>query len=72
MTILLETAFKKASALSEAEQDIFAKLFMEEIESEKKWDELFSKSEDLLGDMADIVLDDYSNGKTNLLTQEQL
>ncbi len=72
MTILLETAFKKASALPEVEQDIFAKLFMEEIESEKKWGELFSQSEDLLGDMADMVLDDYANAKTNLLTQEQL
>ena len=59
MTTLLETAFEKASALSELEQNRFAKLFMEEIESEKKWDILFSESEDLLADMADVVLDDY-------------
>ena len=72
MTILLEKAFKKASTLPEVEQDIFARIFMEEIESEKKWGELFSKSEDLLGDMADVALDDYANAKTNLLTQEQL
>ena len=59
MTTLLETAFEKASALSELEQNRFAKLFMEELESEKRWDILFSKSEDLLADMADVVLDDY-------------
>ena len=59
MTTLLETAFEKASALSELEQNRFAKFFIEEIESEKKWDILFSESEDLLADMADIVLDDY-------------
>jgi len=45
---------------------------MDEIESEKKWDELFSESEDVLADMADMVLDDYTNAKTKPLTQEQL
>ena len=35
MITLLETAFEKASKLSELEQDRFAKLFLEEIESEK-------------------------------------
>ena len=72
MTTLLETAFEKASSLSEIEQNRFAKLFMDEIESEKKWDTLFSESEDVLADMADVALDDYSNGKTKPLTQEQL
>ena len=72
MTTLLETAFEKASTLSEIEQNRFAKLFMEEIQSEKKWDRLFSESEDLLAQMADKALDDYANAKTTLLTQEQL
>jgi hypothetical protein len=72
MTTLLETAFEKASALSEIEQNRFAKMFMDEIQSERKWDELFSESEDVLADMADMVLDDYTNAKTKPLTQEQL
>ena len=72
MTILLETAFEKASTLSEKEQNRFAEFFMAEIESEKKWDSLFSESEDILSDIADIVMDDYNNGRTKLLTQEQL
>ncbi len=36
MPTLLETAFEKASELSEIEQNRFAKFFIEEIESEKK------------------------------------
>jgi hypothetical protein len=58
MTTLLETVFEKASELSEIEQNRFAKLFIEEIQSEKKWDNFFSESEDMLADMADIALED--------------
>jgi len=72
MTTLLETAFEKASKLSELEQDRFAKLFLEEMESEKKWDKLFSESEDLLAQMTDAALNDYTNGKTISLKQEEL
>jgi hypothetical protein len=72
MTTLLETAFEKASELSDIEQNRFAKLFIEEIQSEKKWDSLFSESEDLLSDMADMALDDYKNNNTTPLTQKQL
>jgi hypothetical protein len=72
MTTLLETVFEKASTLSEIEQNRFAKLFMDEIQSEKKWDELFSESEDVLADMGDMVLDDYTNAKIKPLIQEEL
>jgi len=72
MTTLLETAFEKASELSKIEQNRFAKLFIEEIQSEKKWDNLFSESEDMLADMADMALEEYKNNETIPLTQEQL
>ena len=72
MTTLLETAFEKASELSDIEQNRFAKFFIEEIHSEKKWDNLFSESEDMLAQMADKALDDYKNSETTPLTQEQL
>ena len=72
MTTLLETAFEKASELSDIEQNRFAKFFIEEIHSEKKWDTLFSESEDILAEMADKALDDYKNNETIPLTQEQL
>jgi len=72
MTTLLETAFEKASSLPEIEQNRFAKLLIAEIESEKEWDRLFGESEEILAKMADIALEDYNNGKTKPLTQEQL
>lgn len=72
MTTLLETAFEKASELSDIEQNRFAQFFIEEMQSEKKWDNLFSESEDLLAQMADKALDEYKNNETTLLTQEQL
>ena len=72
MTTLLETAFEKASELSEIEQNRFAKLFMDEIQAEKKWDNLFSESEDVLADMADMALEDYNKNDTAPLMQEEL
>jgi len=72
MTTLLETAFEKASELSDIEQNRFAKFFIEEIHAEKKWDNLFSESEDMLTQMADKALDEYKNSETTPLTQEQL
>lgn len=72
MTTLLETAFEKASALSDIEQNVFAKMFIAEIESEKRWDNAFSESEDLLSQMADSALGDLKDKKTTPLTQNQL
>ena len=72
MTTLLETAFEKASELSDIEQNRFAQFFIEEMQSEKKWDNLFSESEDMLAQMADKALAEYENNETTLLTQEQL
>jgi len=72
MTTLLETAFEKASTLSEMEQNIYARIFIEEIESEKRWDSAFSSSEDMLGLMADEALKEFKNNKTTALDQEEL
>ena len=57
MTKLLEKAFKKASLLSAGEQNALAKWMIEEIESEKKWDETFAESEDILDKLADEALE---------------
>jgi len=72
MTTLLESAFKKVSALPEIEQNIYAKIIIDEIESEKRWDSAFSESEELLSQMADSALEDFKKGDTKPLTQEQL
>ncbi len=48
MTALLEKAFEKASTLPPELQDEFGALFMEELQSEERWRDLFAKSQNLL------------------------
>jgi hypothetical protein len=45
---------------------------IDEIESEKKWDELFSKSPDLLEKMAKEALSEHRNGLTQPLDPDSL
>ena len=54
MTKLLQQAFERASELPEMEQDRLARFLLAELESERQWDELFSRpeSEDLLERLA--------------------
>ena len=46
MTQLLEKAFSEASALPEIQQNILARWIIDELLAEKKWDVLFSETED--------------------------
>ena len=52
MTRLLEEAFRKASALPDAEQDALAAVILADLEDERRWNETFANSQDLLADMA--------------------
>ena len=67
MTDLLESAFEKASKMSEIEQNIFAKFILEELESEKKWESSFAKSENVLERLANEALNDFENGKCEVI-----
>ncbi len=58
MTELLNKAFKEASKLPEIEQNAFAKWVLKELETEKKWENLFANSEDILDKLADEALRD--------------
>jgi hypothetical protein len=53
MTKLLEQAVDQARQLPESEQDAIARLVLDEIESERKWDRLFAKSPEKLSRLAD-------------------
>jgi len=64
MTKLLDSAFQEASTLPETEQDIFARFIIDEIKSEKKWEDSFAQTQDLLADLADDALLDFKNNKT--------
>ncbi len=74
MTKLLQLAFEKASELSETEQDKFARFLLAELESERQWVELFSRSEseDLLERLADEALLEHHAGRTRPLPLEDL
>ena len=74
MTNLLEQAFKIASELPEEQQDMLAQILLDELESERVWDELFSRpeSEELLNRLAEETLADYKAGLTEPLDLEDL
>lgn len=72
LTKLLEQAFTKASKLPEEEQNVLARVILEELEAEQKWDALFEKSSDLLEELANEALKEHKAGKTKQLDPDQL
>ena len=62
MTQLLEKAFEKASELPEEERDDFAAFILEELESERQWEQAFSESQDELERLADEALEEHNAG----------
>ena len=64
MTSLLEKAFEVASKLPTLEQNILARTLLDEIKSEKRWDELFAESEDILAQLAAEALREEDQSKT--------
>lgn len=64
MTQLLEKALKEVSKLPVAEQDALATILLEEIASEHRWTESFSKSQDALTKLAEEALTEYAQGRT--------
>ena len=74
MTRLLEQAFERASELPEEEQDQFARFLMSELDSERRWAELFSQpeSEELLERLSDRALSEHQSGLTRPLDLDKL
>ena len=64
MTELLKEAFAEASKLSAQDQDALAALLLSELESERRWSEAFSKSQDELAALADEAIAEHRAGKT--------
>jgi hypothetical protein len=67
MTHLLKKAMSEVEKLPESEQDAVAALVLEELASEKRWTELFEKSQDTLAKLAEQALADYAAGRTKPL-----
>ncbi len=64
MTELLKKAFSEASKLPEKDQDAIAEIILAELASEERWNNLFSKSQDLLAELAEEALAEHRVGKT--------
>ena len=71
MTKLLTEAWEKLQELEESEQDRLALMILEDIESEKRWDELFAKSQDVLAKMAAEARAEFEAGLTDELTPDK-
>jgi hypothetical protein len=72
MTKLLEKAFEEAAKLPESEQDSLAQVLLEELASERRWDQLFAQSHDLLSDLAAEALAEDRTGRTQVLDPDKL
>ncbi|MEP6663120.1 MAG: hypothetical protein ABJC04_05585 [Verrucomicrobiota bacterium] len=69
MTQLLERAFAEASKLPEPEQDAVASLFLAELQSEQRWTQTFTSSQNELARLADEALVEFEAGETLPLDQ---
>lgn len=69
---LLEKVVAEARKLTEPEQEAFAAWALAELESEKRWDELFARSQDLLARMAAEAKRDYDEDRTDPLDPKHL
>lgn len=69
MTELLEKAFAEASKLPREAQDMLAKMLLDDLAAEEKWDETFAKSQDKLALLAGEALAEYQDGKTKKLEE---
>jgi len=71
MTKRLEKAFEEASKLPEEEQDALARILLEELASERRWDDLFAGSGDLLSELAEEALEEHRAGRTEELDPDK-
>lgn len=67
---ILEKAVAEASKLPESEQDAFGAWMLAELESERRWDELFAQSPDLLSALAAEAVREDEAGETEPLDPE--
>ena len=69
MTYALTSAVAVAAKLPPEEQDALAAILLEEIASERRWSESFSKSEAALESLASEAIADFKGGRTKPLDE---
>ena len=72
MSELLEQAIARLKTLPIHEQDAIATIILKELEEERRWDESFARSPDLLAKLAAEAMAEYRAGKTQDLDPETL
>ena len=72
ITKLLERALSELRKLPEAEQDAIASWLLEDLASEKRWDNLLSESQSTLQSLADAALAEHRKPLTEKLDPENL
>ena len=72
MTKLLSDAFEKASQLPENLQDELARILLDELAWEGRWNQTLDESTDKLDRMAADALKDYRAGRTKEMGFDQL
>ena len=72
MTRLLERAIAEVTHLPDTEQNIVAKWLLSELASERKWEQAFAESEDVLSILADEALSANRQKKAKVLDMNRL
>ena len=72
MTELLQKAIDMASKLPLQDQETLAAMWIEEMESEAKWHQLFVQSHEVLEELASEALEDFKTGKTEPMGWDKL
>ena len=72
MTKLLEDAIAKVRQMPEDEQNAIAQIVLDEIESERRWEELFAKSPEKLRELADRAWAEHEAGGSEELDADTL
>jgi hypothetical protein len=71
MSKLFDRAVAEASKLPEAEQEAVGAWILAELESERRWDDLFARSTGLLSDLATEAVREDEAGLTEPLDPER-
>jgi len=69
---LLKKAISEASKLPESEQEAIGAWLLAEMESDRRWDDLFAKTGSALDRMADQAVKEHERGLTSPLDPDRL
>ncbi|MCH8343344.1 MAG: hypothetical protein IH983_05095 [Planctomycetes bacterium] len=72
MTELLKKAFAEASKLEGDEQDALGRWLLQELASQRRWDQTLANSQDTLAALADEALAEHRDGRTQDLDPQEL